>query len=44
MPSKLEVALVLGKERKSYILKKFAFMTEILKCARVGEHGGIHLT
>lgn len=32
---KLEVALVLGKEKENYILKKFAFLIEILKCASV---------
>ena len=36
----LAVALELGKERKNYILKKFAFLAQILKCAKVGGHDG----
>lgn len=38
VPRKLQVALVLGK-KETYTLKKFAFLTEIPKCAGVGGHG-----
>lgn len=36
---KPEVALGLGKEKENYILQKFAFLIEILKCASVRGHG-----